>query len=52
MSPELIIKETTFKDSKNLNGDVRTAQSALARDSFFMFLHSRTSVMTSEQGRQ
>ena len=52
VSPELTSKETPVEGLKNLNGDVRSAQSAPTQDSFFLFLHSRTSVMTSERGRK
>jgi hypothetical protein len=52
MSPELTSKGTPVEGLKNLNGDARNAQSAPTRDFFFLFLHSRASVMTSEQGRK
>jgi hypothetical protein len=38
MSPELIIKETTFKALKDLKGDVRNAQSVPTRDSYVLAL--------------
>ena len=38
MSPELIIKETTFKALEDLKGDVRNAQSVPTRDSYVLAL--------------
>jgi hypothetical protein len=52
MPPELTSKETPIEVVKNLNGDVRSAQSALALESFFFCSCTLERPMTSERGRK